>query len=497
MSGDEIKKERLKQLEILKSRGIDPYPANSDTTHTNKEFIDQFTQILKEKEIVTLAGRIMSIRDQGGIIFLDLLEEGERVQIILRKDDIEKDSFDLFLAAISIGDIIEATGSAFITKRNVNSLLSKDWKILTKSLNQIPSEWFGIKNEDERYRKRYVDMIINPKAAEMIRKKSIFWNAFREFLLNKGFIEVETPVLQNTTGGAEALPFITHHNALDIDVYLRISLELWQKRLLIAGFRKVFELGRIFRNEGMSFEHAQDYTQLETYEAYADARESVPFLIEMYKYVAQKTFGTLEFQINSHKVDLAGEWKKYDFKDLMEKEYGFNVYDVDFSDGSGLKLIQKYSDSQYKGPIQHIGRAVDYLWKKICKNISGPAILSGIPIYLEPLAKASKENPKKVDRFQIIIAGSEVGKGFNELNDPQEQRKRFNEQEALREKGDGEAQMLDNEFLEALEYGMPPAFGFGISERFFSFLVNSSIRETQAFPLMRPQKKNRRDGKDT
>jgi len=487
MSIDDIRSERLKKLAILKERDIDPYPAESFRTHENAFFLESHQSFLDSHEKVTLAGRVMSLRDQGGIIFIDLFDGTARVQILIKKDDIAEQSFDLFLETVSISDFIEASGIAFVTKRGTNSLLATTWRMLAKSLQQVPDEWFGLKDEDERYRKRYLDMLLNQDVADLVRKRSIFWNVIRSFMLERDFIEVETPILETKTGGAEARPFITHHNALNLDVYLRISHELWHKKLIVGGLPKVFEIGRVFRNEGISYEHAQDYTHFEFYEAYQDARKGIPMLIELYRTIAQKTFGKLQFQIGEHAVDLEKEWERFDYNELMQAHYGFDPREVVQSPNAGRKLLKEHYNAAYDGDIEEVGRAVDFLWKQIRRTIAGPAILTGMPVYLEPLAKKTKNDPRMVDRFQILLGGSEVGKAFNELNDPIDQYKRFEEQQALRDAGDEEAQMADFEYVEAMEYGMPPTFGFGVSERLFSFLAGKSIREAQPFPLMRPK----------
>lgn len=487
MSIDDIRSERLKKLELIKEAGIDPYPAESERTHDNISFSGSFDDFIDSGETVILGGRIMSLRDQGGLVFVDLFDGTSRVQAIIKKDEIGEGAFNQFLNFVGISDFIEVTGTAFVTKRGMNSLLASSWRMTAKSIRQVPDEWFGLKDEDERYRKRYIDMLLNPDVVELMKKRSIFWNAIRSFMLKRDFVEVETPILETKTGGAEARPFVTHHNALDIEVYLRISHELWHKKLIIGGLPKVFEIGRVFRNEGMSYEHAQDYTHFEFYEAYQDARKGVPMLIELYRTVAQETFGTLKFQIGEHAVDLGEEWKLLDYNDLIKEHYGFDPREVDQSPNAGRALLKKHYNPTYDGDIEEVGRAVDFLWKQIRKTIAGPAILTGMPVYLEPLAKKTKEDQRVVDRFQILLGGSEVGKAFNELNDPLDQRERFEEQQALRDAGDEEAQMADFEYVEAMEYGMPPTFGFGVSERFFSFLAGKSIREAQPFPLMRPK----------
>lgn len=483
MSSDNIRSERLKKLEMLKEAGIDPYPTESERTHENVSFLGSFDDFIDSGEKITLGGRVMSFRDQGGLVFVDLFDGTGRVQIILKKDEVGEQSFSQFLDFVGISDFVEVTGVAFVTKRGMNSLLTSSWRTTAKSIRQIPDEWFGLKDEDERYRKRYIDILLNPEVAELIRKRSVFWNTIRSFMLERNFVEVETPILETKTGGAEARPFITRHNALDIDVYLRISHELWHKKLIIGGFPRVFEIGRVFRNEGMSYEHAQDYTHFEFYEAYQDARKGIPMLIELFREVAQKTFSTLTFQIKEHTVDLGKEWVWLDYNTLILDRYRFDPRTVT------LEKVKKHLDAEnipYESSTD-IGRGVDLLWKQIRKAIAGPAILTGMPVFLEPLAKKTKSDPRVVDRFQIVFGGSEIAKAFNELNDPIDQRKRFEEQQALRDAGDEEAQMADFEYVEAMEYGMPPTFGFGMSERCFSFLAGKSIREAQPFPLMRPK----------
>ena len=335
----------------------------------------------------------------------------------------------------------------------------------------------------------------------MFERKARFWQAAREFYLARGFLEVETPVLETTPGGADARPFMTHHNALDIDVYLRISAgELWQKQLLIAGFSKTFEIGRIFRNEGQSREHLQDYTQLESYEAYSNAKEGMKFVQELYRHLAKEVYKQYAFTIGNHEVDLANGWPVIDFCSEIQKEFG--VHPLTSTDSEILDVLVKTLGTRTTGaisvghiPSDKVGpfsrtRMLDWLWKYIRKDISGPAFLTGVPIFLEPLAKRSSENPQIVDRIQVILAGSEVGKGYSELNDPMDQRARFEEQQRARDAGDDEAQRLDLDYVRAMEHGMPPAFGFGVSERLFAFLENKPIHETQLFPLLRPKTEN-------
>lgn len=441
-------------------------------------------------ETATLGGRVMSFRDQGGIIFLDLFDGTGKVQTLIKKDTIGDSMFDLCVATVDVGDFIEVTGVTFTTNRGVQSLLAESWKMLAKSLRPIPDSWYGLKDEDERYRKRYIDMLLNPDVRDIARKRSVFWNAIRKFLLDRGFIEVETPIIATMTGGAEARPFVTHHNALDIDAYLRISLELPLKKLVAGGLPRVFEIGRVFRNEGMSFEHAQDFTFVEFYASFMDSREGVPMLIDMYRTVAQETFGTQKFRINGLDFDLSDEWPTLHYGEMLQKEYGIDPLTVTKEE---VHAVLKKHDIAFDAATTDVGRGVDLLWKRIRKTIAGPAVMIGMPVYLEPLAKKNKADPRLVDRFQLLIGGSELGKAFNELNDPADQKERFMEQQKLRDAGDDEAQMADMEYVEAMEYGMPPMFGFGVSERFFSFLLGTSIREAQLFPLMRPKTEEKDD----
>jgi len=482
---DEIRKTRIEKLNSLLTKGINPYPAKSNHEFSLKEVIADFDKLAKKKSL-SLTGRVMAIRGQGALIFFNLNDGTALFQGLLKKDEMKAEDFDLFVNTVDIGDFVEVTGTLFITKKGQQTLQVSTWKMLTKSLRPLPDKWDGLQDEEERLRHRYLDVLFNPEVKQMIEKRSIFWSATRQFLLDKGFMEVETPILENTTGGADAKPFITHHNALNMDVYLRISPELWLKRLMVAGFPKVFEIGRIFRNEGMDAEHLQDYTQMECYEAYSDYTEGMKFTEKMYKYIADKTFNTLKFKIKGFDIDLGAKWEVYDYTDTIKK-----MTDVDINKAD-LKIIEsKLRELKVEYDSKNgfnLARGIDNLWKYCRKQIAGPGFLIGVPVMMEPLAKRMDSDKDKVERFQIILAGSEMGKGFSELNDPLDQASRFEEQAKLREAGDDEAQMNDTSFVEALEHGMPPTFGFGISERLFSFLMDKPVRDCQIFPLLKPKK---------
>lgn len=476
------KDQRIEKIEKLRKLGSDPFVSNFD----KKQTIKQSSKLLKKN--TQTAGRIMAIRGHGALIFMDLVDETGKIQLLLKQENLS-DKENKIVALSDIGDFVGVSGKVMTSKSNEISIEVESFSILTKSIRPLPSQWHGLKDVEERYRQRYVDLLLDDDLKEVFRRKAIFWQSFRQFLLDKGFLEVETPILENTAGGADASPFVTHHDALNIDLYLRISMgELWQKRLMVAGFERTFEIGRQFRNEGLSPEHLQDYTQMEFYWAYANYKDSMKLTEEMYKYVAKKTFDTLKFEIGKHKVDLSGDWEEIDYASTILKKTKINITKVttDQLKDKLKKLKIKYDTNSNKG------RLIDYLWKTIRKDITGPVFLTGHPVEVSPLAKRKPENPDFVERFQIIIAGSEMGNGYSELNDPIDQEERFKEQEKAREAGDPEAQMHDKDFVRALEYGMPPVSGFGVSERLFSFLANKSIRETVLFPLLRPKVINKK-----
>ncbi|MFH1187368.1 MAG: amino acid--tRNA ligase-related protein, partial [bacterium] len=310
---------RLQKLEELKKRGINPFPSKPSkfATNTVAQAVVLYENLLNKT--ITLQGRIRSLRLHGGSCFGDIEDESGKIQIYFKKDEIGNEGYEILKDLIDIGDFLSITGILTTTHKGEKTLVIKNWELLSKSLRPLPDKWYGFKNEDERLRKRYLDILCNKEIKELFYQKSKFWNSVRQFLIDKGFLEVETPVLENTTGGADAKPFVTHYNALDMDVYLRISMgELWQKRLMVAGYEKIFEIGRQFRNEGMDAEHLQDYTQVEFYWAYADYEMGMKLVEEMFKYVAEKTFGTLKFKIRGFDVDLEKKWERYDYQDTVK-----------------------------------------------------------------------------------------------------------------------------------------------------------------------------------
>jgi len=492
---DELKKVRLAKLKSLEKSGLLAYPATTKRTHSIADVLKNFNKLAKSGAELYLTGRIMALRGHGGATFLDMQDGAGKLQGLIKEDKLGPKGYKFFIDHFDIGDFVEIKGVLIETKRGEKTVEASDYKMLAKSLIPLPEKWHGLQDEEEKLRKRYLDILFNPEVKEMIQKRAVFWNSMRQFLMEKGFLEVETPVLEVTAGGADARPFVTHHNALDMDVFLRISTgELWQKKLMVAGFEKTFEIGRQFRNEGMDAEHLQDYTQMEFYWAYADYKMGMKLVEALYKYVIKKTFGTLKFTIKNFNVDFGKKWEMYDYQTIINKYAKTNIFEASLPEME--KQLVKLGVTYDKNGFNKT-RAIDNLWKYCRKNIAGPGVLINVPVDVSPLAKreekpfgsAQGEKSKIAQRFQVIVAGSEVGNGYSELNDPIDQAERFTEQQKLREKGDQEAQMFDHDFVEALEYGMPPTCGFGIGgERLFSFLMNKTIRETQIFPLMRPNK---------
>jgi lysyl-tRNA synthetase, class II len=479
---EEMREARLKKLELLKAMGINPYPAKVPRDIELKQLRADFASYEQSGKPISVAGRVMALRGQGAILFAVLFDGTEKIQAIFKKDEMAEEVFNLFVDTVDIGDFISVTGPAIKSQRGEESILTKEWLMATKSLLPLPEKWAGLVDVDERYRKRYLDLLVNDELRELLIKKSKFWEVTRNFFKDEGFLEVETPTLEITTGGAEARPFKTHHNDFDLDMYLRISVgELWQKRLMAAGLPKTFEIGRVYRNEGTSPEHLQEFTNLEFYWGFADYHDGMKLVRDLYIKIAQEVFGTTKFTYGNHSFDLSDEWREVDYIEEIKKQTG-----VDVVNASEEKIKEKLQELKVKYEGENKERLTDTLWKYCRKNISGPAFLVNHPVLVAPLAKA-REDGKTVQMFQPLIAGSEVGRGYSELNDPIDQKERFDVQKKLIESGDEEAMMSDYEFVEMLEHGMPPTCGFGFGERLFAILADKPLRELQTFPLMRPK----------
>jgi len=482
---EELRKVRIQKLEQLKAAGIDPYPVKAERSHTIGEALAEFDKLASKKTKVTLTGRVRSIRTHGKLTFGNLQDGSGTIQFLLRADVLGEDKFKQFADLFDIGDFLQITGTLALSKTNEKTLEATEFSLLTKSLRPVPDNFYGLKDIETRLRKRYLDLIANKETRDLFVKKAMFWQTVREHMAKEGFLEVWTPVLENIPGGADAEPFVTHHNALDRDFYLRISLELPLKRLLVGGFDKVFEIGRLFRNEGIDREHLQEYDDMEFYWAYADHEDGMALVEKMYKDIVKKVTGDMVTEYEGNKLDWGKKWPTVDYFEAFEKEAGLDLNSVTLDElkKKADKLKVEYGKNYGKG------RMIDAIYKKTVRpKLIQPSFLVGHPIDISPLAKIDPKNPNKVLRFQVLAGGTELGNGWSEVNDPQYQMMRFEEQMKLREAGDKEAQMLDSDYVEALEYGMPPAVGFGMSERVFSVLMNRAMRETIIFPPMKEDK---------
>ena len=481
----DYRNERLRKLETLRQLGVEPYPAKSERTHTCAEVLSKYDELAGKGVVV--AGRVASIRSFGKLAFIKLRDQSGDVQLYLQRDDVaELDAARGVLGMkqlklLDTGDFIEAKGVMTTTQTGEKSVGVHELRLLTKSLRPMPEK---LENKEERLRRRYVDMNVNPEVRERFIRRSKFWQATRDYLNSHGFIEINVPVLEHTTGGADANPFVTHMDALgDQQFYLRISHELPLKRLIGAGFEKVYDLGPRFRNENYSDEHLPEHIAMEWYAAYWDWKQGMRFMESMYKDVLQKTFGTLQFQLGKFNVDMSGEWEVWDYAEVISKHYGIDVYNTTIEEVAAK--LKEYNLEVEK--TDSIPRSIDKLWKNIRKDVAGPVWLVNTPKFISPLSKTNPENPETVERFQPVIAGSELGNGFSELNDPIDQLNRFLEQQQMRDAGDEEAMMLDIDYVEMLEYGMPPACGWGYSERVFWIFEGVTAREGVPFPQLKSE----------
>jgi len=481
----ELRDERLRKLEELKQLGVNPYPAESHRTHKTKELVDNFDSL--ENSVATVAGRIVGIRKFGKLAFIVLKDDSGQVQLFFKDGSIESvdpKNSELSMDQINLldqGDFVEATGPVIKSKTGEISVAVSKLRLLTKSLRPMPSAQEGFTNKEERMRRRYVDMNVNEDVRQRFVRRSTFWQATRDFLLQHDFVEVNVPVLEHTTGGADANPFVTRMDALDQDFYLRISHELPLKRLIGAGFEKVFDIGPRFRNENYSDEHLPEHVAMEWYWAYADWRDGMKFMEEMFRHVLNKAFGTLQFTVNGMQVDMSQPWEQWDYATVIDKHYNIDVFNCTIEE---VKLALKTHGLEVE-KTENISRGIDKLWKKIRATVAGPVWLINTPLFISPLSKADDADPRYVQRFQAVIAGSELSNGWSELNDPIDQLNRFLQQQMMRDSGDDEAQMLDIDYVEMLEYGMPPACGLGFSERVFWIFEGVTAREGVPFPQLR------------
>ncbi len=484
MGEEEIISLRKSKLERLRSRGIDPYPARFQRTHTAQEAVGLLTDGPAPVDAVTVAGRVTAMRQMGKASFLDLRDGSGRIQTYLRQDVIGPQAYET-LREIDLGDFLGVSGTLFRTRSGEPSVEARSFTLLAKALRPPPEKWHGLHDVEVRYRQRYLDLAANPTVRETFRVRSRAIGAIRRFLDGRGFLEVETPVLQATAGGAAARPFVTYHNALDRHFYLRIALELHLKRLVVGGFDKVYEISRVFRNEGVSTRYNPEFTMLESYEAYADYGDTMSMVEEMISQVAQEVLGSTKAPWGDVVIDLSPPWPRTPLRDAIREHTG-----VDFEAHPDLGSMREAAAS-CGVPINEAwgrGKLIDELLSAAVQpKLLQPTFLIDYPVELSPLAKRRPDAPHLVERFELFIAGLEVGNAYSELNDPIDQRERFAEQARLRAAGDEEAEVVDEDFLVALEHGMPPTAGLGIGiDRLVMALTgNTSIREVILFPALR------------
>jgi lysyl-tRNA synthetase, class II len=477
---------RLQKVDLLRQAGIDPYPARVRRTHTIAQARDLYAENAEIQPAVSIAGRIKSIRVMGKVSFADLEDGTGRIQVLIRRDNLPEGWYnEIWKKLIDLGDFISASGPLMLTKTGELSVDVMEIAFLSKTLKPMPDKWHGVRDPEVRYRRRYIDLLANEEVRELFRKRAAITRALRDYLDGEGFLEVETPILQPIYGGAAARPFVTHHNQLHQDLYLRISFELYLKRLIVGGYDKVYEIGRDFRNEGVSFKHNPEFTQLEFYEAYVDYEDVMRRTEEMVAYVAQKVNGSMIITWQGHEINLTPPWKRLSLRQAI-----LDASDIDyeqFPDADSLRAemrrngIDASSDTNW-------GKLVDTLLSKFVEpNLIQPTFLIDYPKDVSPLAKSSPEDPLQVERFEGFVAGFELCNAFSELNDPQDQLQRFIDENYRAGHGDEEAHPVDVDYIEALSYGMPPTGGFGMGIDRLTMLLTDrdTIREVILFPHLR------------
>ncbi|MED0675734.1 MULTISPECIES: lysine--tRNA ligase [Aneurinibacillus] len=485
----ELEQIRREKLHTLRENGIDPFGKKYERSHSAKQILDQYgnleKEVLDEKAIeVSIAGRMMAKRGQGKAGFAHLQDQSGRIQIYVRQDQVGEKMYDMFKLC-DIGDILGVKGVIFKTKTGETSVKAKEVTLLSKSLRPLPEKFHGLKDVETRYRKRYLDLIMNPNVKDTFIARSLILQSMRRYLDERGYLEVETPTMHSIPGGAAARPFITYHNALDMRLYMRIATELHLKRLIVGGLEKVYEIGRIFRNEGISTRHNPEFTSIELYEAYVDYKDIMCLTEDLIAHIAKDVFGTTVFHYQGHEVDLQPQWKRIHMVDAIKEITGVDFW-PQMSDEEAIELAKKHNVPVPPGA--KYGHIVNEFFEQFVEEtLIQPTFVYGHPVEISPLAKKNEEDPRFTDRFELFIVGREHANAFTELNDPIDQRQRFEAQLREREAGNDEAHMMDEDFLEALEYGMPPTGGLGIGiDRLVMLLTDSpSIRDVLLFPLMR------------
>lgn len=478
---------RREKLEELRENNKDPFFVEEyDVTHSSQEIKDKFDEM--EDEEVSLAGRIVSRRGHGKVNFMDIQDSEGRIQLFVKFDLIGEEAYE-DLKYLDLGDIIGVKGEVFKTRAGEVSIRVKDMLLMSKSLQILPEKFHGLKDKDLRYRQRYVDLIVNPETKKVFILRTKMLKAVREYLDERGFLEVETPILSTIAGGANARPFITHHNTLDLDMYLRIANELYLKRLIVGGFEKVYEMGKMFRNEGMSPRHNPEFTNIELYQAYADYKEMMVLTEELIAYVAKTTLGSTTINYQGREIDLAPPWRRMGMEEAIKEYVGVDFSEID-TDEEAREVAEAKGLEIESGMTR--GHIISEMFEEFCEqHLVQPTFIIGHPVEVSPLAKRNQEDPRKTNRFEAFINTWEIANAFSELNDPIDQRKRFEDQVAQKKAGDDEAHPMDEDFINAIEVGLPPTGGLGIGiDRMIVLLTNQpSIRDVLLFPTMRPLEK--------
>lgn len=480
---------RLEKLHALKKAGGNPYPERGSRTHYAREALERFDIFEKNSETIVLTGRIRTIRKHGGLTFAHLEDESDKMQIAIRRDGVGDREYEKFHTSIDMGDFVEVTGTVFKTKLGEKTLEAKKYCLLAKSLLPLPEKFHGLTDVELRYRKRYLDLLANPEVRIIFERRSKIVRAIRNFMDARGFLEVETPILQPLAGGAAARPFKTHHNALDIDLYLRIAPELYLKRLIVGGFEKVYEISRCFRNEGIDRDHNPEFTQLEFYWAYADYEDLMKMTEEMLNEILRQVIGSNILDHEGIKLDFSAPIARRTFRDLLKEYTGIDINHISTQKDLEKEIKKKKLDIDMS-LVYGLGDLYDELYKiGVRKHIVQPTFVTDYPVEMIPLAKRKSSDPTKISTVQLVVKGAEIIKAYNELNDPIEQEKRFMEQEAMRSRGAEEAQQIDRDFIEALKHGMPPTAGLGMGiDRLAALITGShSVKEVILFPTLKPE----------
>ncbi len=476
---------RIQKLEALRESGLNPYPYKYDVSHRADDFFAGFDELESGKQVISAAGRLMTKRVMGKASFCHIQDDTGKIQLYMKKDVLGDDMYALF-KQLDVGDIIGCTGTAFRTKKGEMSIWVESFELLAKSLRPLPEKWHGLKDVEVRYRQRYLDLISNREVKDVFLARTKIVQTIRSFLDSEGFIEVETPILQPLYGGGSAEPFTTHHNRLGMQLFLRIADELYLKRLIIGGFEKVYEVCKDFRNEGLDRQHNPEFTMVELYQAFVDYNDIMELMQKLFTHVASVVPGSTTIKYQGHEIDLGGEWLRISMLDAIKKYADIDISALDENDLVRECKAKGIEIEESRGRAKIID---DIFTEKVQPNLIQPTFITDHPLEMSPLAKIHRDDPNLTERFELFVCGMEMANAFSELNDPLDQRRRFEMQRELSKRGDAEAHVLDEDFLRALEYGMPPTggLGFGVDRMVMLLTDQANIRDVILFPQLKPE----------